>query len=113
MLRAVASIRKQQSNPVHPSFLTDGAEGNIDSTDPEELFLPCFFPVVLFGFGFSILEDLPTQGDAVFTFSVCQQAEVAYSDIARGQDMKQESPDKLGCLEGHDLLTVVICIIPP
>jgi hypothetical protein len=38
---------------------------------------------------------------------------VAYPDIARGQDMQQESSDKLGRLECHYLLTVVICIIPP
>jgi hypothetical protein len=48
-----------------------------------------------------------------FTFSVGQEAEVSYSDIARGQDMKQESSDKLVSLEGHDLLTLMIGIIPP
>jgi len=109
----VASIGKQQPDPVHPSFLTDGTEGDINSTDPEELFLPCLFPVVLLGFGFSVSEDFTAQGDGVFAFSVCQQAEVSYSDIARGQDMKQESSDKLVGLEGHDLLTLMICIIPP
>jgi hypothetical protein len=38
---------------------------------------------------------------------------VAYLYIARGQDMKQESSDKLVRLEGHDLLTVLVCVIPP
>jgi hypothetical protein len=56
----VASIGEQQRYSAHPSFLTDGAEGDIDSTDSEELFLPCFFPIVLFGFGFNVSEDLTT-----------------------------------------------------
>ena len=38
---------------------------------------------------------------------------MAYSDIARGQDMKQEPSDELVGLEGHGLLTVLVCIIPP
>jgi hypothetical protein len=56
----VASIGEQRRYPAHPSFLADWTKGDIDPTDPEELFLPCFFPVVLFGFGFSIFEDLTT-----------------------------------------------------
>jgi hypothetical protein len=109
----VASIGKQHPYPVHPSFLTDRAEGDIDPTDPEELFLPCFFPGHLFGYGFSVFEDLTTQGDGIFTFSVCQQAKVAYPYIVRGQDMEKEPSDELACLEGHYLLTLMICIIPP
>ena len=109
----MASIGKQHPYPVHPSFLTDRTEGDIDPTDPEELFLPCLFPGHLFGYGFSVSEDLTTQGDGVFTFSVCQQAEVAYPYITRGQYMKQEPSDELVGLERHGLLTVMVCIIPP
>ena len=109
----MALIGEQQRYPAHPSFLTDRAEGDIDPTDPEELFLPCFFPGHLFGYGFSVFEDLTTQGDGIFTFSVCQQAEVAYPDIASRQDMKQEPSDKLACLERHGLWAVMVCIISP
>jgi hypothetical protein len=45
--------------------------------------------------------------------SVCQQAEVAYPYIARGQYMEKEPSDKLVCLQRHGLLAVVVCIISP
>jgi hypothetical protein len=109
----VASIGKQQRYPAHPSFLTYGTEGDIDPADPEELLLPCLFPGVLLGCGLSVSEELTTSCNVIFTFSVCQQAEVAYSDIARGQDMNQEPSDELVRLERHGLLTVMVCIIPP
>ncbi len=80
----MALIGKQPGYPAHPSFLTDGTEGDIDPTDPEELFLPCFFAGVWLGCGFTVSEDLTTECDVVFTFSVCQQTEVSYPDIARG-----------------------------
>jgi len=51
---------KQQRHHAHPSFLTYGTEGDIDPTDPEQLFLPGLFPGVLLGFGFSVSEDLTT-----------------------------------------------------
>jgi hypothetical protein len=54
MLRAVAPIGKQQSNPVHPSFLTDGAGRDIDPADPEQLLLPCLLPGVWLGWGFNV-----------------------------------------------------------
>jgi len=38
---------------------------------------------------------------------------VAYPDIARGQDMEKEPSDELVGLEGHYLLTLIICIISP
>jgi len=38
---------------------------------------------------------------------------VPYAYIARGKNMKQESPDELVCTEYHGLLTVPICIITP
>jgi hypothetical protein len=60
MLRAVASIGEQQPNSAHPSFLTDGTEGDIDPTDSEQLFLPGLFPGVLLGFGLTVSEDLTT-----------------------------------------------------
>ena len=59
-LRAMASMGKQQRYRVHSSFLAYRAEGDIDPTDPEELFLPGLFPVVLLGFGLTISEDLTT-----------------------------------------------------
>jgi hypothetical protein len=49
----------------------------------------------------------------VFAVSVGQEAKVTYPDIARRQNMKKEPSDKLVCLEGHSLLTVMVCIIPP
>ena len=49
----------------------------------------------------------------VFAASVGQEAKVTYPDIARRQHMKKESSDKLVGLEGHSLLTVTVCIIPP
>ena len=59
-LRAVASKRKQQRYPEHPSLLTYGTEGDIDPADPEELFLPGLLSGVLFNDGFSFSEDLTT-----------------------------------------------------
>jgi len=93
--------------------LTDGAGSDIDPADPEQLFLPGFYSGVFFCYRFTTVYHLTACRKVVFTFSVCQQAEVAYSDIARGQDMKQEPSDELGSLERHYLLTVMICIIPP
>jgi hypothetical protein len=49
----------------------------------------------------------------VFAVSVGQEAKVTYPDIARRQNMKKEPSDKLVGLEGHGLLTVMVCIIPP
>jgi hypothetical protein len=49
----------------------------------------------------------------VFAVSVGQEAKVTDPDIARRQNMKKEPSDKLVGLEGHRLLTVMVCIIPP
>ena len=49
----------------------------------------------------------------VFAVSVGQEAKVTYPDIACRQDMKKEPSDKLIGLEGHSLLTVMVCIIAP
>ena len=38
---------------------------------------------------------------------------MTYPNIACRQNMKEESSDKLVGLEGHGLLTVMVCIIPP
>ena len=109
----MTSIGTQQRYRVHPSFLTYGTESDIDPTDSEQLLLPCLFPGALLGWSFTLSEGLTTQCDGVFTFSVCQEAEVAYSYKARGQDMKQEPSDELLRLEGHGFLAVLVCIIPP
>mgnify|MGYP006266581287 CR=1 FL=1 len=109
----MASIGKQQPHAVHPSFLTDGTEGDIDPADPEQLLLPGFYSGVFFSYRFFAVYHLTACRKVVFAFSVCQQTEVAYPDIARGQDMKQEPSDELGSLQRHGLLMVVVCIIPP
>lgn len=109
----MASIRGQQRYPAHPSFLTDGTEGDIDPTDPEQLLLPGFYSGVFFSYRFITVYPLTARRKVVFAFSVCQQAKVAYPDIARGQDMEKEPSDELVGLEGHGLLTLMICIIPP
>jgi hypothetical protein len=109
----VASIGKQPGYSAHPSFLTDGTEGDIDPTDPEELFLPGFYSGVFFCYRFTAVYYLTACRNVVFAFSVCQQTKVAYSDIASRQDMEKEPSDELVGLERHGLLTVVICIIPP
>ena len=59
-LRAVASKRKQQRYPEHPSLLAYGTEGDINPTDPEQLLLPGLLSGVLFDYGFSFSEDLTT-----------------------------------------------------
>jgi len=109
----VASIGEQQSNPIHPSFLADGAGRNIDAADPEQLFLPGFYSSLFFCYRVTTVYPLTACCQVVFAFSVCQQAKVAYPDIARGQDMEKEPSDKLVSLERHGLLTVMVCIIPP
>jgi len=58
-------------------------------------------------------DDLTACRDVVFAVSVCQQAEVAYSHIARGQYMKKEPSDKFIGLQRHGLLTVPVGIISP
>jgi hypothetical protein len=57
---AVASTREQQRHSGHPALLTDGTGGNIDSTDPEQLFLPGFLFDAFFRYGFPVSEDLTT-----------------------------------------------------
>jgi hypothetical protein len=49
----------------------------------------------------------------VFAVSVGKEAKVTHPYIASRQNMKKEPSDKLACLEGHGLLTVMVCIIPP
>ncbi len=57
-LRAVASIGVQRFYSDHPAFLTDGAEGDIDPADSEQLFLPSLLSGVLFSL--TVSEDLTT-----------------------------------------------------
>ena len=38
---------------------------------------------------------------------------MTHPDIARRQNMEEESSDKLVCLERHGFLAVLVCIIPP
>ncbi len=59
-LRAMTSIGTQQRYRVHPSFLTDRTEGDVDATDPEQLFLPGLFAVVLLSDDLTLFEDLTT-----------------------------------------------------
>ena len=56
----MASIGKQQRYRAHSSFLAYGTEGDIDATDPEQLFLPGLFPVVLLSYDLTFSEDLTT-----------------------------------------------------
>jgi hypothetical protein len=49
----------------------------------------------------------------VFAVSVSQEAKVTDANIACRQDMKKEPSDKLVGLQGHGLLTVMVCIILP
>src|SRR5208283_904828 len=50
---------------------------------------------------------------AVIAVSVCEQAEVAYPYISKGQYMQKEPPDKFVGFQGHRFLPVAIAIIPP
>jgi hypothetical protein len=93
--------------------LTDRAGQDIDATDPEQLFLPGLRPDFFFGYRFIPSEELPTDAEVVFSFSVGQQAEVPYPDKASGQDMEEEPADKLLGLEDHGLLAVMVRIISP
>ena len=47
----------QKLDPEHPAFLTDGAGGDIDPADSEQLFLPSLLSVVFFGYRFTVLEN--------------------------------------------------------
>jgi hypothetical protein len=93
--------------------LTDWTTGNIDPADSEQLFLPSLLSDLFFCYGFAGSEALTAGCDVVFASSVCQQTEVTYPHIARGQNVKQEPSDELVCLEGHGLLAVVVGIISP
>ena len=84
----MVSIGKQQRYPGHFAFLTYRAGQDIDITDPEQLFLPGLRPDFFFGYSIIPSEELPTDAEVVFSFSVGQQAEVTYPDKASGQDME-------------------------
>jgi hypothetical protein len=93
--------------------LTDRTGGDIDATNSEQLFLPGFIPALFFLYSFAVPEDIATEGDVVFTGSVCQYAVVTYPDKPIRQDMEKKPSDKLACLEHHDFFAVSICIITP
>lgn len=103
----------QQRHSEHLAFLTDGADSDVDPADSEQLFLPGFLPGFFFCYGFTSSKKLTARCDVVFSSSVCQQTEVTYPYIARGQNVKHEPSDELVSLERHSLLTVVVGIISP
>lgn len=45
--------------------------------------------------------------------AVGKKSEVADADQALGQNVNQESAQKLICRDGHDLLLATVCIVPP
>ena len=53
--RAVTPNGKQMFYCVHPAFFTDGADVNINTADPEQLFLPGL-PFVVFFYQFNTAE---------------------------------------------------------
>ena len=93
--------------------MADRTGQDIDATDPEQSFLPGFRPDLFFGYGFIPSEELPTDAEVVFSFSVGQQAEVTYPNKASGQDMEEEPADKFLGLEQHGLLAIMVRIISP
>ncbi len=93
--------------------MADGTDSDIDPADSDQLFLPSLLSVVLFCYGFAGPKDLTTYCDGIVPVSVCQQAEVTYPYIARGQYVKKEPSDELVRFERHGLLTVLICVISP
>ena len=93
--------------------MTDGTGRDINPGDSKQLFLPGLLPDVFFYDGFTTAYDLTACRNVVFTVFVCQQAEMTYPYIARGQYMKQEPPDELVSLERHGLLAVTVGIISP
>ena len=103
----------QKRNPEHLTFLTDGTRSNIDPADPEQLLLPSFLSGAFFCGSFTTTDNLPACRNVILAASICQQTEVTYPHIARGQNVKQEPSDELVCLEGHGLLAVVVGIISP
>jgi hypothetical protein len=93
--------------------LTDGTTGDVDPADSEQLLLPGFLSGIFFYYSFTAAYNLTACRNVVFAVSVCKQAEVAYPHITRGQYMKKEPSDKFICLQRHDLLAVIVCIISP
>jgi len=109
----VTSDGKEKFCSAHSAFPTDGTDRDIDPANPEQLLLPGFLAGRFFCLGYSLTEERTAYRDGVFAVSVCQKAEVTYSDIPSGQNMKKESSDKLVCLKRHGLLTITVGIIPP
>jgi hypothetical protein len=48
----------QQRHSEHPAFLTDGAGGDVDPADPEQLFLPGLLSGFFFCHGITGSEEL-------------------------------------------------------
>jgi len=111
--RAVASTREQERHSGHSAFLADGTDSDVDPADPEQLLLPSLLPGAFLCHSLAGSEELTACRDGVFAVSVCQQAEMAYPHITRGQDMKEEPSDKFISLERHGLFAVIVCIISP
>ncbi len=111
--RIVAAERRQNLNSADLSFFANGAGGDVNAAEPEQLFLPRLRLVLLFHLSLVIAKELAACSNVISTFPVCQQAEVPYPNVSIRQYMQKESSDELIGLKGHHLLLIVICVITP
>jgi hypothetical protein len=77
-------------------------------------------PIVLAGLGLgrifrggSHAEELAAMLQLFFAIAIAQEAVIANAMESVGENVEQESPNELLGGEGHDLLLMVVAIVPP
>jgi len=109
--RPIASRGQQGLDRPHFAFFADWAFGDVDPGEPEQRFLPGLFGfIVLFGYA---REKPATGGKLLLAAAVAQKAVMPDLHEPVRKDMKQEPPDELIGVHGHDLRFVVIRVISP
>ena len=96
----------------HTPFTTGRAFGDVDAGEPEQSFLPrlgLLLYLVLIGTG----EKFPASVEFFSAAPVAQQTVMPDFDEPVGQNMEEEPPDKLVGIHRHDLLFVVVGVVPP
>jgi hypothetical protein len=95
----------------HFAFFADRAFGDVNPGEPEQCFLSGLLDVIVF-FG-PTSKELATGGKLLLAASVTQKAVMPDFHEPVRKDMKQEPPDELIGIHGHDLVFVVIGVVAP
>ncbi len=96
----------------HSAFPADRTFAHVETSQSKQGILPCFglvFRIVLLSAG----QKFPALIEFLLSASVPQKSVVSDLDEPVRQYMKQEPPDELVGIHGHDLGLVVVGVIPP